>query len=180
MIEELTGRPWAYRGPATPGAVRRVALFATPATVASHAFPRELAFRASGVTVVEEACPGLVEALEAGEDAAAAEIVAAHCRAVLSRCAEPEAAVLGCTHYPLAEAAFRAALPDATRLISQPRVVAESLASYLDRHPRFRAPGGARFLTTGDPATVSARAARMTGIEARFEAAPIAPGAAIA
>lgn len=181
VIEALTGRPWAYRGPATPGAVARVALFATPATVASHAFPRELALRASGVEVVEQACPGLVDALESGDRARAGALVAAQCRAVLARGPAPEAAVLGCTHYPLVEDDFRAHLPETTGIFSQPGIVAESLAAYLDRHPRFRGKGGGlRLLTTGDPARVSANAALLTGLEAVFAPAPIAPDAAIA
>jgi len=162
VIEALTGRPWAYRGPATPGAVARVALFATPATVGSHAFPRGLALQARGVEVVEQACPGLVDA-------------------VLARGPAPEAAVLGCTHYPLVEDDFRAHLPETTGIFSQPGIVAESLAAYLDRHPRFRGKGGGlRLLTTGDPACVSANAALLTGLEAVFAPAPIAPDDAIA
>ena len=181
VIEALTGRPWAYRGPALPGAVGRVALFATPATVASHAFTRELALRASGVEVCERACPGIVEALEAGDRERADAAVAGHVAALLARCPAPEAAVLGCTHYPLAEAAFRAALPAGTAVRSQPAIVAESLAAYLDRHPRFRGGRGERrFLTTGDPGAVSANARRLTGIAAAFAPAPIAPDAAIA
>lgn len=181
VIEALTGRPWAYRGPATPGAVSRVALFATPATVASHAFPRELALRATGVEVAEQSCPGLVEALESGAPSEAEQVVADHARALLARLPAPEAAVLGCTHYPLAEAAFRAALPTRTRIYSQPAIVAESLEAYLARHPRFRSPGGGRgYLTTGDAETVSANARLLTGLTAAFAPAPIAPAAAIA
>ena len=181
VIEALTGRPWAYRGPATPGAVSRVALFATPATVACHAFPRELALRASGVDVFEQACPGLVEALEEGDRARAATVVAGHCAALRARCPDPEAAVLGCTHYPLAEAAFRACLPPETAICSQPAIVAESLDAYLARHPRFRsAGGGVRYLTTGDPAAVADNARLLTGRDTPFAPAPIAPDAAIA
>ena len=125
--------------------------------VASDAFPRELWLRASGLTVTQQACPGLVDALEAGDDAGASALVRGFCEAVRARCAEPEVAVLGCTHYPLVESAFRAALAPAVRLISQPRIVAESLGDYLHRHPRFAAEsGGLRLLTSGDPALVDA------------------------
>ena len=41
-----------------------VALFATPATVSSRAFQRELAFRAIGVDVEAQACGGLLELLK--------------------------------------------------------------------------------------------------------------------
>ncbi|MHA1527900.1 MAG: glutamate racemase [Alphaproteobacteria bacterium] len=177
VIEALTGRPWAYDGPPTPAAVSRVALFATPATVASDAFPRELRLRASGLTVTQQACPGLVDALEAGDDAGALALVRRFCEAASGGCghdggAEPEVAVLGCTHYPLVESAFRAALAPAVRLISQPRIVAESLADYLRRHPRFAGEsGGLRLLTSGDPALAGSGAEKFLGARARFEPA---------
>lgn len=171
VIEALTGRPWAYTGPPCPAAVSRVALFATPATVASHAFPRELSMRASGVQVTERACPGLVEALEAGNRVRARRLVNGFCADVLAEEPAPQAAVLGCTHYPLAREAFAEALPPGTRIYCQPSITAESLEAYLRRHPRFRSTGGLRCLTTGDPGTVAARARSLTGLEAPFIAA---------
>ena len=54
-----------------------------------------------------------------------------HVAALLARLPAPQSAVLGCTHYPLVEAAFRAALPPETTLVSQPALVAASLADYL-------------------------------------------------
>ena len=170
VIETLTGRPWAYAGPPTPAAVSRVALFATPATVASDAFPRELRLRASGLTVTQQACPGLVDALEAGDDAGALALVRGFCEVARGRCAEPEVAVLGCTHYPLVWSAFRAALAPATRLISQPRIVATSLGDYLRRHPRFAGERGVlRLLTSGNPALVGRGVEKFLGARARFE-----------
>jgi glutamate racemase len=46
--------------------VKHVALFATPATVSSRAFQRELAFRAIGVDVEAQPCAGVVDAIEMG------------------------------------------------------------------------------------------------------------------
>lgn len=45
-----------------------MALFATPATVASRAFQRELAFRAIGVDVEAQPCGGVVDAIEQGDE----------------------------------------------------------------------------------------------------------------
>ncbi len=111
VIEHLTRRDWGDNAPPTHTGLRDVALFATPATVASGAFPRELRFRARDVTVEAQACVGLVEAIEAGDLDGARGIAAKHVAALLARLPEPQAAVLGCTHYPLVEDAFRAALP---------------------------------------------------------------------
>ncbi len=172
VIEHLTRRDWGDNAPPTHTGLRDVALFATAATVGSKAFPRELRFRARDVTVVAQACDGLVDAIEAGDLGRAEEIARAHVAALLVLLPAPQAAVLGCTHYPLVEAAFRAALPVGTAVVSQPDLVAESLADYLRRHPRFMGTGGSvRYLTTGDLAAVGARAAVFMGVPLVFEAA---------
>ena len=170
VIEHLTRRNWGDQSPPTHTGLSTVALFATPATVASGAFPRELHFRARDVSVEPQACTGLVEAIERGEWAAAEALVARHVADLRERLPVPQAAVLGCTHYPLVEAAFRAALPEETTLVSQPRLVADSLDAYLRRHPRFReGTGSVRFLTSGDPERVGAGAVRFLGQPAPFE-----------
>jgi glutamate racemase len=171
MIEVLAGRRWGDHSPpsALPGTA--VALFATRATVESGAFPRELALRATGPAVFARPCDGLVDAIEAGDRQAARALVRRHVTALLAECPAPDVAVLGCTHYPLVEAEFRAALPRATRIISQPATVAESLADYLARRPEFAAAGGVRHLTTGDPGQVGLQAARFLGHDPGFAAA---------
>ena len=172
VIEHLTRRDWGDNAPPTHTGLRDVALFATPATVRSGAFPRELRFRARDVKVVPQACTGLVEAIEAGELDRAAEVAAEHVAALLARLPAPQSAVLGCTHYPLVEAAFRASLPETTTLVSQRDLVAASLGDYLVRHPRFRGgTGEVAYLTTGDPWAVGARAAVFTGQPLPFAAA---------
>ncbi|HVL22232.1 MAG TPA: aspartate/glutamate racemase family protein [Amaricoccus sp.] len=159
VIEHLTRRDWGDNTPPTHTGLRDVALFATPATVRSGAFPRELRFRARDVAVVPQACTGLVEAIEAGDLDRAGEVARDHVAALLARLPTPQSAVLGCTHYPLVETAFRAGLPPTTTLVSQPDLIAASLGDYLKRHRRFNGGTGAvRYLTTGDPATVGVRA----------------------
>jgi len=172
VIEHLTRRDWGDPSPPTHTGLHDVALFATGATVASAAFPRELRFRARDVTVVAQACPGLVEAIEAGALETARRHAAEHVAALLQRLPEPQCAVLGCTHYPLVADAFRAALPAATALVTQPALVADSLADYLERHPRFRGGAGAvRYLTSGVPVATGQRARVFTGHPLPFEPA---------
>lgn len=171
VIEELTSRDWGDNTPPTHTGLRNVALFATPATVESGAFERELKFRARDVDVVAEACIGLVNAIEEGDTTGAEALVDAHVTSLLEHLPDPQAAVLGCTHYPLLEARFRAALPDSTRLVSQPEIVADSLADYLARHPQFVEAGSTRYLTTGNVAQISRRAAQFLGHALPFTAA---------
>jgi glutamate racemase len=105
--------------------------------------------------------------------------VRTHVAALLARLPAPQAAVLGCTHYPLVEDAFRAALPPGTALVSQPALVSDSLADYLRRHPNFAGGDGVvRYLTTGDPVRVGARAAAFLGASVAFEPTRTDPEAA--
>ena len=172
MIEALTERQWGDNSPPREVAVKHVALFATPATVSSRAFQRELAFRAIGVDVEAQPCGGVVDAIEAGDMILAEALVRSHVEALLRRMPEPEAAVLGCTHYPLMEDVFRDALGPAVTVYSQPRLVAASLSDYLTRRPEFVGHGaGGRLLTTGDPKRVGAKATQFLRRAMPFEPA---------
>lgn len=172
MIEALTERQWGDNSPPREVAVKHVALFATPATVASRAFQRELAFRAVGVDVEAQPCGGVVDAIEAGDQILAEALVKSHVEALLRRMPHPEAAVLGCTHYPLMQQTFQEALGSHVKVYSQPDLVAESLADYLTRRPEMIGPGtDSTFLTTGDPKSVSAHATMFMKRGVPFEAA---------
>jgi glutamate racemase len=84
----------------------------------------------------------------------------------------PDAAVLGCTHYPLVQEVFQDALGPDVAVYSQPNLVASSLADYLGRHPDKIGPGTeAAFLTTGDPKRVSSRATQFLRREIKFSEA---------
>ena len=171
LIEALTERQWGDNSPPREVAVKHVALFATPATVASRAFQRELAFRAIGVDVEAQACGGVVDAIEDGDMILAEALVRSHVDALKRKMPDPHAAILGCTHYPLMQDAFQAALGAEVTVYSQASLVADSLADYLDRHPNMLGRGEAAFLTTGDPALVSDRATQFLRRPLRFTAA---------
>ncbi len=171
LIEAMTERQWGDNSPPREVAVKHVALFATPATVASRAFQRELAFRAIGVDVEAQACGGVVDAIEDGDFILAEALVRSHVDALKRKMPEPQAAVLGCTHYPLMQEAFQEALgPDVT-VYSQATLVADALADYLERHPNMRGTGSPAFLTTGEPARVSTRATQFLRRPMTFTAA---------
>ena len=172
LIEALTERQWGDNSPPREVAVKHVALFATPATVATRAFQRELAFRAIGVDVEAQPCGGLVDAIEQGDEILAEALVRSHVDALKRRMPHPQAAVLGCTHYPLLEKTFRAALGPEVTVYSQANLVAESLADYLTRRPEFvGAKTKSRFLTSGDAGAVSDRATQFMRHKVQFEAA---------
>ena len=158
LIEALTERQWGDNSPPREVEVQHVALFATPATVSSRAFQRELAFRAIGVDVEAQACGGVVDAIEDGDLILAEAMVRSHVDALKRKMPEPQAAILGCTHYPLMAESFQQALGSDVKVYSQGDLVADSLADYLQRHPNMTGEGGCGFLTTGKPDVVSDRA----------------------
>lgn len=171
LIEALTERDWGDNSPPREVAVKQVALFATPATVASRAFQRELAFRAVGVDVEAQACAGVVDAIEDGDMVLAEAMVRSHVDALRRKMPAPQAAILGCTHYPLVHDAFQRALGEDVKVYSQADIVAESLADYLKRRPEFSKGGPSVMLTTGDAEQVSARATQFLRKPLTFEAA---------
>jgi glutamate racemase len=172
LIEALTERHWGDNSPPREVAIKHVALFATPTTVSSRAFQRELAFRAIGVDVEAQPCGGVVDAIEAGDLMLAEALVRSHVEALLRRMPKPEAAILGCTHYPLMQEIFQDALGPNVAVYSQANLVAESLADYLTRHPDKQGSGQqAAFLTTGEPKSVGNKATQFLRRKIDFTAA---------
>lgn len=172
MIEAITERNWGDNSAPREVNVKQVALFATPATVASRAFQRELAFRAIGVDVEAQPCGGLVDALEDNDRELAEALVESHVAALKRRMPRPQAAVLGCTHYPIMKDVFQRCLGADVSVFSQGRIVADSLVDYLNRHPEMvGAEGTSKYMTSGDPALVSSAATRFMGHKITFEPA---------
>ncbi len=169
LIEALTERDWGDNSAPREVDVKHVALFATPSTVASRAFQRELSFRAIGVDVEAQPCGGLVDALEDGDLILSEALVQSHVDALLRRMPKPEAAILGCTHYPLMADMFQEALGTSVQVFSQGKIVARSLKNYLKRHPEMVGPGTkSQFLTTGNAKSVSSQATRFLRQDIRF------------
>lgn len=157
-VEAATQTPWAVTEPQYPQKYNTdtVAVFATRRTVASNVFPEEIRKRCPKVHVVQQACPELAGAIEAGrpEDELDAMVARYVGEAIAANDGQPpHRAILGCTHYPLVEPLFRRHLPAFTRVLSQPEVVADSLEDYLARHPGYagdyEGPGSLQLLTTG-------------------------------
>lgn len=176
-VEVATQTPWSIKTPQFPQKYNTdtLALFGTAATVESGVYETEIAKRCPRVKLVGQACPRLAGLIEDGAPMAELQnVVAEYVQALLARCdTPPDEAILGCTHYPLVAHLFRAALPPATRLLSQPHAVADALDDYLSRHPAFDASTSKQgpVFTTGDVATVNTTARRL-GMNVTFEALP--------
>jgi glutamate racemase len=101
-----------------------VAIWATVATTAS-AYQRQLiADFAGSARVTPIACPGLADAVDAGDEAATRSAVTDAAARTPADCG---AVVLGCTEYELAAGLIGAALPAATLFRSAAAVAAQAL-----------------------------------------------------
>ena len=113
---------------------------------------------------------GVVDAIEEGDLILAEALVRSHVDALKRKMPQPDAAILGCTHYPLMEQVFKDALGPAVQVYSQASLVSESLADYLVRHPKMHGAGQrSRFITTGSPRQVSDNATRFLKREITFD-----------
>lgn len=165
-VEAATQTPWAVTTPQYPQKylTDRIAVFGTTRTISSNVYFEEIKKRCPKVEVIQQVCSELAGAIEAEAPPATLErLVEEGIAGAMAQAGgePPHRAILGCTHFPLVEHLFRKHLPPATRILSQPLVVADSLEDYLARRPHLAPPGappGLTLLTTGDPEAVSKRA----------------------
>ncbi|MDX2307625.1 MAG: aspartate/glutamate racemase family protein [Hyphomicrobium sp.] len=165
-VEAATQTPWSVTTPQYPqkNLTDRIAVFGTTRTIQSGVYAEEIRKRCPKVTVVQQICSDLAGAIEnAAPEAHLEQLVIDGIAGAMAHAGglPPHRAILGCTHFPLVEHLFHKHLPPATRILSQPEVVADSLDDYLARHPHYTHGdrGGLAMLTTGeDIAGISARA----------------------
>jgi glutamate racemase len=140
-----------------------VAIWATVATTASTYQRRLIDDFAGSARVTPVPCPGLADAVDAGDEAATRAAVAG---AVGRTPADCGAVVLGCTEYELAAGLIGAALPDATLFRSAAAVAAQALRraaagrAGTGPHPAPPATGTVRVLLSGRPAGLPEAALR--------------------
>ena len=101
-----------------------VAIWATVATTASTYQRRLIDDFAGSARVTPVPCPGLADAVDAGDETAARAAVAAAAARTPGDCG---AVVLGCTEYELAATLIADALPGVTLFRSAPAVAAQAL-----------------------------------------------------
>jgi glutamate racemase len=105
----------------------RIGVVGTQGTVASGAYQAAIRREREGAEVIARACPLFVPLAEEGWTDPADEVVRGAVRRYLAplRDAEVDTLVLGCTHYPLLEAAIAAELPGVALVDSARAVAAE-------------------------------------------------------
>ena len=132
-----------------------IAVIATPATIATHAYRDSILSLRPDATVTELPCPSLVTAAELGEDGAVREALSP-----LSG-NDADTLILGCTHFPLLREAIEAFLPH-MRTVDPAAVTVAALCARLS-YGECAASAKRLFFTTGDPRIFSLRAAKVLG-----------------
>jgi glutamate racemase len=133
-----------------------VGVLATPTTIQGELLDEVVMRWAGATTVVRQACPGLVEQIEAGElDAPeTARLLESYLRPLLA--AGADTIVLGCTHYPFrAPQIQRIAGPDVALIDAAPAVARQAARVLAERGLGQTGPqraGATVYATTGDPA----------------------------
>lgn len=146
-----------------------VGVLATQATFQGELYASVVERFANGVTVLQAACPGLVDEIEAGN------LNGRGARAILEEALRPmlargiDTVVLGCTHYPFVIPLIQEITGPAVRVIDPAPAIARQTARLLQANQLLAdnaAPGWVRFLTSGDPQALT-RLLPLFGQEAR-------------
>ena len=138
-------------------ASRHVGILATEGTIKSESYNLEIQKLYPDIQVSGVACPFWVPLVEYNEaDSPGADyFVKKRIDEIMRKDPDIDAIILGCTHYPLLMPKILKYLPTGVRVVSQGEYVAESLKSYLERHPQIEkrcAQGaGVHYLTTENP-----------------------------
>lgn len=133
---------------------RHVGILATEGTIRSNSYDMEIGKLFPDIKVTGQPCPlwaAIVEANEA-DSPGANYFVKKRIDQLMRRDPLIDTIILGCTHYPLLMNSIVRNVPDGVRVMPQGTYVADSLNSYLQRHPDIEANitrgGRCNYLTT--------------------------------
>ncbi len=133
---------------------RHVGILATEGTIRSNSYDMEIGKLFPDIKVTGQPCPlwaAIVEANEA-DSPGANYFVKKRIDQLMRRDPLIDTIILGCTHYPLLMNSIVRNVPDGVRVMPQGTYVANSLNSYLQRHPDIEASitrgGQCHYLTT--------------------------------
>jgi glutamate racemase len=173
LRETFPNVPFVGMEPAVKPAVEHtrtgiVGVIATPATFHGDLFDGLLQRFGNGFDIHTQACPGLVEVVEAGAlETPETEALLRHYLIPLLN-AGIDQLVLGCTHYPFLSPLIQRIVGLEVTLIDPAPAVARQVQRVLARRDLLASAGRVgqhRFYTSGDPAKFSVMARALTGAE---------------
>ena len=128
---------------------RKVAVIATEATVASHAYRQAL--QQLGLEATEKACPLFVPLVEEGwvEHPVTEQVAHIYMDEIFRNGAhDADVLVLGCTHYPLLRPLLRRVVPGRVEIVDSAEATAARVVEMLGRNSTIGRPGGLRCYAT--------------------------------
>jgi glutamate racemase len=120
---------------------KQVGILGTNGTVQSQSYPMEIQKFYPEITVHQHACPMWVPLIENNEynTSGANYFVQKDINQLLAQHKDIDTILLACTHYPLLMEKIQQVTPPGITVLSQGKIVANSLADYLRRHPEMEA-----------------------------------------
>jgi glutamate racemase len=146
-----------------------VGVLATPATFQGALYASVVERFASGVTVLQDTCPGLVVQIEQGN------LEGAETRGILERALGPmlargiDTVVLGCTHYPFVIPLIEEICGDGVRVIDPAPAVARQVRRVLEAGAikcPLRGPATGMYFTTGREEALAQALVRLIATDA--------------
>jgi glutamate racemase len=118
---------------------KHVGILATEGTVKSNSYMLELEKFSPELSIHQQSCPMWVPIIENNrhESDAGKLFIQEDVNCLLEKDPAIDTILLACTHYPLVKSYLEAILPKHISLVSQGKIVAESLIDYLKRHPEI-------------------------------------------
>lgn len=150
----------------------KVGVLATPATFQGALYASVVERFASGVELLQETCPGLVQQIEQGN--LDGEVTNKILEDVLLPMLEKniDTVVLGCTHYPFVIPLIQQIVGEKVRVIDPAPAVARQVGRLLEAggvRNQSRSRGAIQFYTSGDPAALKSLLPRLLGESGKVE-----------
>ena len=116
-----------------------IGILGTAGTVSSGSYPIEISKFFPDTEVFQQACPIWVPLVENNEyeNEGSDYFIKKYLDELIKQSSKIDTIVLGCTHYPLLMERIKQFLPEGITVLSQSKIVAQSLQDYLSRHPEM-------------------------------------------
>lgn len=154
---------------------KHVGVLATEGTIRSNSYQIELAKFAPNLVVNQHACPMWVPLVENNQFDTPGGIyfIQNDLMQLLEKDPKIDTILLACTHYPILQEQLKRLLPEHIEVLAQGKIVAESLADYLLRHPELAGKctknGSVKYLTTESAKDFSEKASLLMNTEIQAE-----------
>jgi glutamate racemase len=143
---------------------KHVGVLGTDGTIRSNSYQIELAKFAPDLVVNQHSCPMWVPLIENNQFDTPGGIyfIQSDLVSLMEKDPKIDTILLACTHYPILQEQLQRLLPTHIEVLAQGKIVAESLADYLERHPEMEIQcskgGTVRYLTTENAKAFSEKA----------------------